>query len=259
MILQIGNGKWGKNHQRMMLVHNIEHYAIDIEQDYMAAISEYSPNAVIITTNSVNHFPIAADCMAAGIPVFCEKPVCVKPNQVQELKYYRDQKPIFMSGHQLCFDPDLQGIKGHGVNYINSQRTGAIPRDEGAILSLAVHDVAVAQYLFDAYRFEIEHVSGNLHNAKIVLRYGKSIVEILVQSFANIKLRYMTLVYCGDLKKVVYPDHWYRTDLLEAELLYFFKCVAEKKQPDINSLDRTIIVMETIFKIMEELDGSKTV
>lgn len=263
MIIQFGDGKWGAKHQKVLQEYEEDYQIFDIDDDYKETLKWYidkePPEMVLITTSSVNHFPILSYCLENEIPVFCEKPVCLKEQQLNWLKGFLNIKsPMFMAGHQLCFDPRFQKLKCDGVNYINCQRTGAIPRDEGAVFSLAVHDIAVAQYVMDVESFQIKDISGNLHNAKIVLNSRDKIVEILVQSFANIKLRHMTLISDKGIMNIS-TDNWNRIDLLSAELHYFLNCVRGKVVPDINSLRRTIIVMETVFKIndaIKELHGA---
>jgi len=259
VIIQFGDGKWGGKHQAVLNKIGEEYSTFDIEIDHKAVLDRLFDNVemVLITTSSVNHFPILFSCLDRKIPVFCEKPVCLKDWQLEELKKVY-KSPIFMSGHQLCFDPRFRKLKYDGVSYINSQRTGAIPRDEGAVFSLAVHDIAVAQYVMEAEGFDIKHISGNLHNAKVVLDSAGRRVEILVQSFANIKLRYMTLISEKGITSI-FTDNWYRINLLEEQIKYFINCVRADILPDINSLSRTIIVMETVFKInnaIKELHGT---
>jgi predicted dehydrogenase len=255
MILQFGDGKWGKKHTKILKELGKEVVVVDIESNYKNVIDETKCDCVIITTSSVNHFPILLECLIRKIPVFCEKPVCLKRGQLEILRIYNNSNDvIFMSGHQLCFDETVIQAVEHGVWYINSQRTGAVPRDEGAIFSLAVHDIAIAQYVMAAKDFEVTYVSGNMHNAKIILASEQRCVEILVQSFANVRLRHMALIGSDGWCARIEPDNWNRSDLLKKELKYFLDCVYYfKKVPERNNLYKTIIVMETVFKIMEAL------
>lgn len=248
--LQIGAGKWGSNHYRIIkeLGESIEQ--IDVEVNPLSSILEYRPDAVIITTSSVNHFNLVMLCDRQNIPVFCEKPVCVKESHIEQLSKV---KVPFMSGHQLVFMPEIESFSGR-CNYMFSERSGAIPRDEGALLSLAVHDIAIAHYLFKKDSFNVI-ADGNKHNAKIYLsnQSGCNLAEILVQSFTNIRLRNLTMIDGTTSTLTIAPDNWNRIDLLKLELKEFIDVVKNNRYDNKNNLQFTLNVMKTAFKAYNQI------
>jgi len=255
-ITQFGYGRWGQNHARILraLGHTVS--TIDVPNNPTRVLAETPVDAVIITASSVAHFPLIMEAHSCGIPTFCEKPICLTTDQRLQLQGIAKLDPqwIFMAGHQLLFDPEIQGsARSHSPWYMASQRTGAVPRDEGAILSLAVHDIALAHFLFDTETLNVEFVEGNRHNARIVLENRGSTAEILVQSFANIRLRHLTIIGRRG-SKFLSPDNWGRYDLLKLELKAFLYCCTAKCQPAINNLEAACNVMKTTLEVQERFD-----
>lgn len=247
-ILQFGLGKWGANHNRILkeMGHEVEVAEINIFPTSLHEIKRH--DAVIITCSSINHYPILKKCIYDGTPTFCEKPICLKPYQMDEIyRSWKLCKIIFMAGHQVTFLPELKT----DTIYMFALRSGAIPREEGAALALMVHDIAVAQYITRARSFEVIEKYGDKHNMKVFLRADSGAeVDILAQSFSPIRIRYTALV--RKYNKIIHlrPDNWDRLDLLKLELEEFVAAVSEKRQPRLNDMERTKIVMDTIFKII---------
>jgi len=256
MFLVFGNGKWCQNHQRILTELNVKFVLIDLPlgADFVNIIDS-DCDGVFIVCSTANHFPILLHCFHLGVPVFCEKPICVKRKHLDILKSAFDfENQIFMSGHQLVFDKNINDCLA--PTYFNSMRAGAIPRTEGAILSLAVHDIAVAQSIFKTEYFKVLSVEGNIHECKIILESfpGKNICEIYVSSFSKIRLRNISIADNSGMV-LLQPDNWLRNDLLKLELKYFIDCIKENKLPIINNFKSTEIIMETIFDIMNKLGG----
>jgi hypothetical protein len=165
-----------------------------------------------------------------------------------------------MAGHQLTFLPELKEIRKRGISYMNSMRTAAIPRTEGAILSLAVHDVAVLQYVSGCRNWDIEHVNGNAHTAYAQLS-GKErnaplpTAEIYVAAFSHIRLRTTTFVDQGHGIHQLGVDNWNRRDLLKSALEEFCACIRQGRAPKQNGLEETCAVMNTVLNIQEALEG----
>ena len=53
---------------------------------YQDLLSDVRPDLVHITTPPVSHFPIAKDCLAAGLNVLCEKPITVHYEEFSQLR-----------------------------------------------------------------------------------------------------------------------------------------------------------------------------
>lgn len=254
IILQFGDGAWGQNHKRILrsLGHKVVPRDIDCDPD--TEFLSIAPDAVVITASSVNHFPLARMALQYKMPVFCEKPICLSRLQLEAYRHLVSPTTTFMAGHQLTFMKEIE--ENHcTTRFMFSERTGAIPRDEGAVLSLAVHDIAVAHYLTGLDSFVVS-ATGNKHNAKILLsREGEPRAEILVQSFANIRLRHMTIIPERGPITTIQPDNWNRSDLLELELREFCAAAMEGREPKKNSMRAALAVMNTVFSAQEAIDA----
>lgn len=260
-LLQFGRGNWGKNHHRILSAMPgmvLELAELSTWPGSLDSIADY--DGVLITCTSVNHYPVLRECLQAGVPVFCEKPICLTPNQLQELNDLYTGS-IFMAGHQLTFmDFGLNGTSEILKPLsITSLRTGSVIREEGCVLSLMVHDLAVAQYLTGTKSFSIRQVAGDLHNCKVGLATDEDVyLDFLCQSVSAIRLRHMTITGLRQginqvVTQVLTPDNWNRLDLLALELTEFTKAVAERRQPDRSGWPQTKIVMDAVFNIRGQL------
>lgn len=268
MILHLGDGKWGQNHKRILseLGVNFVTEDLDLGCKYENLLSANKIDGLILTTSTINHYPIAQEAIGRGIPVFCEKPICTKPEQLESLKgLNKTLKPIFMGGHQLLFDPSIQKIAlQNDTVYMNCIRAGAIPRTEGAVMSLAVHDVALAHFIFNIPEFTCIEAQGNNHTCKITLMANDYVnqpnirfCEIYVQSIADVRLRHLTTLSKAGVSERLCPDNWNRCDLLKLSLGEFIGCIANQRQPKYNSLTDCCAVMETVFKIKKRMEQSE--
>lgn len=260
-ILQLGRGQWGINH--FGILSRLGH-KVNYTNDPLVAINEINNrsfyDACVITCSSENHFHLAKLCLEADIPVFCEKPVCTKPEELEVLKSFiaprGSTQPCFMSGHQLVFMPELADIKAKGLRYMNSMRTAAIPRTEGAILSLAVHDISlllhVAGYYGSFHESEIS-ASGNHHTSHITIKTDLVMAEIYVAAFSHIRLRSTSFVTKDNIVTHISPDNWSRLDLLSLQLESFMHSALLEREPQFNNLQQTCAIMELAFRIREAL------
>jgi predicted dehydrogenase len=70
------------------------------------------PDLVHITTPPASHFPIANDCLAEGLNVFCEKPITVCYPDFSTLKQLaRDKRCMLMENQQFRFHSSVQRIE----------------------------------------------------------------------------------------------------------------------------------------------------
>lgn len=265
-ILQFGRGKWGTNHNRILteMGHQVSWIDIEWGWDFVGVIREHrgrnACDAVIITTSSVNHWPIAVYCLECNIPVFCEKPVLLKASQLENLKRVDDSNRIFMAGHQLVFMEDIDWwnrLHTGEIVYMNSMRNGGIPRDEGALFSLMVHDIAMAHHFMNVESFDCIDVDGNKHEIRASLVSGNKQVELYAISVSKVRMRHTTFVKESGEKLSVIPDNWNRMDLLKIELTHFLNHVEVRIPSDINGMRDTINVMETVMKIQAKLEEKK--
>ena len=256
-LLQFGDGRWGSNHKRILNGFGHDIKTFDIDKDYWRVLQAHSDqvDGVLVTTSSVNHWPIGKMCMEMNIPVFIEKPILLKKFQLEELKGFADKK-IMMAGHQLVFMPEVASLKGR-VAYMNSTRSGAIPRSEGSLFSLMVHDVALAHYVTGVEKFTCSWAEGNKHEIKATLKGPNGVfVDLYAVSISKVRLRHTTFVTSGNIVQMT-PDNWSRIDILSLEMKFFCGCIEQKKPILINGVDDAIKVMTTIFTIQDKLESSK--
>lgn len=251
-IVQFGDGKWGQNHKRILtgFDHKLETY--DIECKWWSILRRKTIDAVVITTTSENHFPIALMCLERGIPVFVEKPILLKRNQLDELGKHLDNH-ILMAGHQLVFMPEIFNNKDT-CKYMFSCRNGAIPRSEGSLFSLMVHDISVAHYVTGMSDFDCVVAEGNKHEMKVILQKDDVFVDLYARSISNVRLRHTTLIKKNGTRIHLTPDNWSLPDLVSKELSLFCFCVANKTPISVNGITDAYKVMSTVFKIQEKFD-----
>jgi predicted dehydrogenase len=74
-------------------------------------LADLRPDLVHITTPPSSHLPIAMDCLAAGLNVFCEKPMTVQYEDFCTLKQLaRDKSCMLMENQQFRFHSSIQRI-----------------------------------------------------------------------------------------------------------------------------------------------------
>jgi predicted dehydrogenase len=75
-------------------------------------LADLRPDLVHVTTPPASHFPIAKDCLAAGLNVFCEKPITVRYSDFCKLKQLaRDKGCMLMENQQNRFHSSLLRIE----------------------------------------------------------------------------------------------------------------------------------------------------
>ncbi len=77
--------------------------------DYDEMLADDTVDAVIIATADAFHVPAARRALAAGKHVFCEKPIGVSVEEVEELRNDVEASGLVLQvGHMLRFDPGIQ-------------------------------------------------------------------------------------------------------------------------------------------------------
>jgi predicted dehydrogenase len=76
---------------------------------YDAMLADDQVDAVIIATSDPFHVPGALKALSAGKHVFCEKPVGVSVEEVEQLaRKVKETGLVFQIGHMLRFDPGIE-------------------------------------------------------------------------------------------------------------------------------------------------------
>jgi predicted dehydrogenase len=175
-IMQIGTGRWGSNHLRVLSHFPVELYVAEISEagrqkcleqgvvqdhitdnykDFLEIVT-----AVDVVTPASTHFSICKQLLEEGKSVFVEKPIAETAAQAVELAALAAERELVLQvGHIFRFDPATDFIK----DYLHSGEMGAIqslngifsgfkrPRaDGGVVISDAIHFIDFFNYVLNA-------------------------------------------------------------------------------------------------------------
>ena len=168
-IAQVGIGYWGKNLLRNFLaIPGVEVAAIcdrdaEVLRRYRALRStdryedilrDSAIDAVVVSTETPLHFPMAEAALLAGKHVFVEKPMAQRTSEAERLVRLAEERGRhLMVGHLLLYHPAFRYVEDMiqrgdlgRVYYLYSVRVnlGIIRQLENALESLAPHDLSVA-------------------------------------------------------------------------------------------------------------------
>jgi len=177
-VMQIGYGYWGTNVTRKLLNSDMFElkYLVESDEKRISAAKEVIPagvsilkdykeglngeiDAVVICTQTEYSFAIAMDAMKEGKHVFTEKPLATNMDRAKKMvNYAKENGLILHCDHLMVYNPVIKYIKKMidsgelgNIMYIDISRVnlGPIRKDINAMLDLAVHDIAVIDYLLD--------------------------------------------------------------------------------------------------------------
>ena len=174
-IMQIGVGRWGANHLRVLSNLPVDLYVAEISAsgrqyclDQGIAHDHISEDyreftdivtAVDVVTPASTHFSICAELLEKGKAVFVEKPLAPTGVQAEKLSALALQRNILLQvGHIFRYDPAADFIK----DYIRSGHMGAVqslsgvfsgfkrPRTDGGVaISDGLHFIDLFNYLME--------------------------------------------------------------------------------------------------------------
>lgn len=253
-ILQVGFGRWGARHHKAWKSLGCEVFIAEVGDDPLRIALQNNVDLVDIVCSSVNHFTVASNIAPTCLPIFCEKPVFVSPLDLarfESLFMEHMTSPFFASGHQLLYHPDVQKLKEMGQpKFMSSVRTQAIPRDEGAVLSLAVHDIAIFLYLMDWAMPNDIRATGSKFDAYATLTWPNTTATLHVSAFAKTRARTLTVVPAGTEPPVsIHSGLWDQHNLLELQFSQFKSCLEGGFAPVLNTPEQTIKIMKIAFTI----------
>jgi predicted dehydrogenase len=171
--MQIGTGRWGTNHLRVLSNLQVDLYVAEISaperkkcleqgipqdhitdnyRDFLELVS-----AVDVVTPASTHFSLCREMLESGKAVFIEKPIAETAAEAGELATLASEKGVVLQvGHIFRFDPATDFIK----EYVASGQLGEIqsmsgifsgfkrPRmDGGVTVSDAIHFIDFFNYL----------------------------------------------------------------------------------------------------------------
>lgn len=177
--------------------------------------------AVVLATPVPTHYELGRQALLAGKHTFIEKPLALNSDQAGELVALADERGVkLMVGHLLEYHPGVLKVKDlidsgelGDVLYAYSNRLnlGQFRRDENALWSLGVHDVATLMFLIDQTPVEVSaHGESYLHNGVEDVVFGHmrfasgALAHIHLSWLDPHKVRKLTVV--GDRQMVVFDD-----------------------------------------------------
>ena len=177
-LAQVGVGYWGKNLLRNFAALpdaeilqvcdqspeiraklSNQYSNLDTTDSFEDILTNDDVDAVVIATQTPQHYELAREALKACKHVFVEKPLAQTTEQAEELVALAEQNDLrLMVGHLLMYHPAftyVEDIINKGdlgdIRYIYSNRVnlGIIRQRENAFESLAPHDLSLALLFLD--------------------------------------------------------------------------------------------------------------
>ena len=184
---------------------------------YEQILNDPEIEAVFIATPVATHFHLARVMMHAGKHVLIEKPLTLNVSQGEELVQISEQRQVnLMCDHIFCYTGAVQKIKElidggilGDLLYYDSVRVnlGLFQNDVNVIWDLAVHDIAIVDYLIPLQPMQVSaqamaHTATGMENiAYVTLTYPNSFMaHFHVNWLSPVKIR-KTLI--GGSKKMI--------------------------------------------------------
>ena len=195
--------------------------ATKVTEDAREILADSSIDAVVIATPVSTHFNLAMQALHAGKHVLVEKPLAPTSEQCERLieEAWRCKR-VLMVDHTFVYSGAVRKIKElvregrlGELYYYDSVRVnlGLFQHDVSVLWDLAVHDLAIMDYVLDSRPFEVSavgmaHVPGQPKDVAYVNCFfdGHLIAHFHVNWLAPVKIR-RTLIG-GAREMVVYDD-----------------------------------------------------
>ncbi|MBT9586814.1 Gfo/Idh/MocA family oxidoreductase [bacterium] len=237
----VGCGYWGPNLIRNFYESNEVdlRWVCDLQSERLNSIRKRFPtvaqttrleevladpkvDAVCVATPSNTHFELAKLILESGRHVLVEKPLCDSSDKVEQLIEIAERRGrVLMVDHTFLYNPAVRCVRGiidsgrlGNLLYFDSTRVnlGLFQRDVNVLWDLAVHDLAMMDYLipdrrpFAVSATGVAHVTGQPENmAYLTCFYDDNLVaHIHANWLAPVKLR-RTLIG-GEKQMIVYDD-----------------------------------------------------
>ncbi len=235
----IGLGYWGPNLVRNFLATDGVNavYAADLSNERIRTASKKFPtvhftkdyhdilkssvvDAVVIATPVSTHFKLAKEALESGRHVILEKPMTSKIAEAEELVNLAAQKKLtLMVDHTFIYTAAVRKIKELIVSgemgklhYFDSVRInlGLFQHDVNVVWDLAVHDIAIMDYLIRERPVAVAALGATHYNgvedvAYVVVNFDSgTIAHFHVNWLSPIKVR--QILIGGSKKMVVYND-----------------------------------------------------
>lgn len=195
---------------------------VQVSQQLLEILNDPKVDAVCVATPGDSHFELARQVLESGRHVLVEKPLCDSSEKVEQLIELAERKQkILMVDHTFLYNPAVRCVRAildsgrlGPLLYFDSTRVnlGLFQRDVNVLWDLAVHDLAMLDYLVPGRSPEavsatgIAHFNGQPENmAYLTCFYADNMVaHIHANWLAPVKLR-RTLIG-GEKQMIVYDD-----------------------------------------------------
>ena len=216
-IAVVGAGGWGKNHIRTLADLGCLSGIIDSDEIKLNELSVNYDNinfysnlddalkqkfdGFIVATPPETHFEIGQKIIQKGIPLLIEKPLCLCPDEAQQLVDDAKSKNInLMVGHVLLFHPAIQKIKEiirsgliGELQYVYSNRLnlGVVRTAENVFWSLAPHDIAIFNDIINSDIIEVNSfgsdiIQNGIHDSTITsIKYKNGVSSHIFVSWLH--------------------------------------------------------------------------
>jgi predicted dehydrogenase len=195
--------------------------SIETTKDYQDLVSDPRIDAILIATPVSTHFQFALDALQAGKHVLVEKPITASSDEAMRLIDEAERRHcVLMVDHTFVYTAAVRRVqeliasKSLGqINYYDSVRVnlGLFQHDVNVIWDLAVHDLAIMDFLIGARPCAVaatgmSHLPGQPENiAYLTLMFESNLIaHINVNWLAPVKVR-RTLIG-GSRRMIVYDD-----------------------------------------------------
>jgi predicted dehydrogenase len=195
--------------------------AVKTYADVRELLANPAIDAVAVATPVTSHFPLALQALQAGKHVFVEKPFTATVEEGERLVEEAEKRRLtLMVDHTFIYTSAVRKIKELLDNgslgqlyYYDSVRVnlGLFQHDVNVLWDLAVHDLAIMDYLIDSSPVTVAatgmaHVPGRPENMAYLTCYFNNnlLAHFHVNWMAPVKVR-QTLVG-GSEKMIVYDD-----------------------------------------------------
>ena len=216
------------NSQRLERARNMYVSAdVKLVSDYHQLLDDPNVDAVAIATATQFNYRIAMDAIAAGKHLFIEKPMTATSAQAREIAEAAEKKGIIIHvDHIMVYHNIIEYIKniidsgdlGELLYYDSSRiNLGPIRKDVNAMLDLAVHDLAVIDYMSNGKTPFAVSAAGGVDYANqealtyLTMKYDNFIAHIKSSWISPVKER---RIIVGCTKKMIIFDDVKATDKL---------------------------------------------
>jgi predicted dehydrogenase len=194
--------------------------SVQITEDYQQLLDDPQVDAICVATPVATHFPLAMKALRAGKHVFVEKPIADNTQDAERLVEEAERRGLVLAvDHTFIHTGAVRKMRELIQNslgqlyYYDSVRInlGLFQHDVNVIWDLAVHDVAIMDFLLPERPIAVSatgmgHVPGEPENiAYLTLHFPNQLIaHVHVNWLAPVKVR-RTLVG-GTQKMIVYDD-----------------------------------------------------